>query len=134
MTQQHTNLGQCSNRVSHAGDLGFSRCRKKATVVVNDTAYCTIHSPDYVAKKQVEHNQRYEARWAAHRAIDQAAVEMRRRAACYPELLAAAEAASGALHQFHPQQHHIPVGRGICEWGPCQALFKAIAKASPQAR
>ena len=49
----------------------------------------------------------------------------------YQELLAAAEEASYALHNFHPQQHHMPVGRGICTWKPCQALFDAIAKASP---
>ena len=54
----------------------------------------------------------------------------------YDELLAAAEVASHALHQFHPQEHRIPVGRGICTWKPCQALFNAIAKAkaSPQAQ
>ena len=51
----------------------------------------------------------------------------------YDELLAAAEVASHALHQFHPQEHRIPVGRGICTWKPCQALYTAIAKARPQA-
>ena len=87
----HTRLSQCSKQVSHAGDWTPSRCENKATVVVNDRAYCTIHSPDYVAKKQAEQNQRYEARRAAYKATEQAAAEMRRRADCYPELLAALE-------------------------------------------
>ena len=53
----------------------------------------------------------------------------------FEELLAAAEAASCALHELHPRPHRIAdvtVGRGICEWKPCQALFKAIVKASQE--
>ena len=53
----------------------------------------------------------------------------------YHELLAVAEVASRALHEFHQHEYSIPVGRGICTWKPCQALFQAITKAtSPQAR
>ena len=52
----------------------------------------------------------------------------------YADLLAASETASYALHEFHPREHLILVGRGICTWKPCQALFDAIAKATPQAR
>ena len=50
----------------------------------------------------------------------------------FEELLAAAETASQELHQQHSQRYHIPIGRGICEWKPCQALFKAIANASQE--
>lgn len=42
-------------------------------------------------------------------------------------LLAAAKGAQECLHEFHPQQHHIPVGKGICEWEPCRRLREAIA-------
>ena len=44
-------------------------------------------------------------------------------------LLAAAKAVQDALHQFHPQHDRIPVGKGICEWGPCKQLREAIAAA-----
>ena len=47
----------------------------------------------------------------------------------HADLLDAAEAAGDALHQFHPQEHTIPIGKGICGWGPCKQLRDAIAKA-----
>ena len=49
--------------------------------------------------------------------------------AAAPELIEAALLASDALHQFHPAQHQIPVGKGVCEWGPCRQLRESIAKA-----
>ena len=53
----------------------------------------------------------------------------------FEELLAAAETASGALHELHPKPHRIvdvTVSRERCIWKPCQALFKAIANASQE--
>ena len=44
-------------------------------------------------------------------------------------LLEAAEVAGDALHQFHPPKERTPVGKGICEWGPCKRLRDAIAQA-----
>jgi len=40
----------------------------------------------------------------------------------------AAEQALDALHQLHPQQFHISVGRGICEWLPCKRLREALER------
>ena len=55
----------------------------------------------------------------------------------FEELLAAAEAASHALHTLHhgivlDDGHMIAVRRGICEWKPCQTLRDALVKASQE--
>lgn len=50
----------------------------------------------------------------------------------FEELLATAESASHALHEVHPREFNMPVGRGICGWGPCKRLFDAITKATSQ--
>ena len=47
----------------------------------------------------------------------------------YADLLAAAEVAARALHEYHPQEFRIRVGAGICTWNPCKSLFDALAKA-----
>ena len=89
-----------------------------------DGLYCTQHVPETVAAKR-------EARNSAARKRNDAAWYICRKPEhdAFDALLAAAETASRALHEFHPREFHIAVGQGICTWKPCQALFLAIALA-----
>lgn len=105
-----TTLGKCSEPVDNPGGWSSHPCGKRVTVIENDKGYCTRHSPAYKARKQRERHQRYEAERAASKAIADAAAEQRRRAACYPELLAALEIfADPATWLKQGNTHAIPV-------------------------
>ena len=133
-----TTLGKCSEPVDNPGGWSSHPCGKRVTVIENDKGYCTRHSPAYKARKQRERHQRYEAERAASKAIADAAAEQRRRAACYPELLAALEAAVSRItddHECLDCGSQRPDGRGGTDHDQdciVYLLEAAIAKASPQ--
>ena len=85
--------GTCSKRVTRPGDLwGLHPCEKRAKVVVDGKHYCTIHDPNYVQGKKAEQHARWDAKWAADAQARRDQEEQARRAECFPELLAAAQA------------------------------------------
>jgi len=45
------------------------------------------------------------------------------------QVVEAATQAWEALHQFHPPQERIPIGKGLCQWRPCKELREAIKAA-----
>lgn len=87
MTTPQTALGPCS-----AGGWRFP-CSQMATVLEEGKPYCTQHAPSTVAARHAASAARWQAERDAHQQAWQAEQEMQRRAACYPDLLAAVEAA-----------------------------------------
>ena len=123
----HTNLGQCSKEVLN-NRLVVLRCSNKAKIVVNGAAYCTIHSPAFQEKKVAEYHKRGETILAGRTARAAAEAEMRRRADCYPELLAAC---NGTLPAIRWGMTHQP--GNLTQWRECEQLLQAaIAKASQE--
>lgn len=83
-------IGPCCVRI-YGPQASFkgSPCKGKPKVEVDGKVYCGIHDPAAVTRRQDRANQRY----AAEQAIKNRRVaeqnEMRRRAGCYDDLLAA---------------------------------------------
>ena len=96
------------------------QCPKSGVVEEGGKRWCKYHAPSarearLDARSKKLHDDWYICRKPEHEA--------------FGALLAAAEAVSRALHEFHPREHHIAVDQGICTWKPCQALFNAVALA-----
>ena len=75
----------------------FNPCGKSAKVENNGKWYCGIHSPDAVAARRAKSDAKWQANRAAMQAQSDLEAERKRRAECYPDLLAACEAALEAM-------------------------------------
>lgn len=80
---------RCSSTIYR--DMARTQCLNPAKVTENDKPYCTIHAPSYRKAKRAERNLGWERNLEARKAIEKQVQERDRRAACFPDLLAALE-------------------------------------------
>lgn len=89
MSEKH----QCEGRVRY-GDFGRSRpCTRAGAYEHEGHHYCKLHHPPSIKAKQVARREQWEKEWANNAATaakaKAEAIEQKRRADCYPDLLAA---------------------------------------------
>ena len=92
--------GTCSKQVFHAKEWGTYSCALQATTIVDGKRYCSIHTPAYVKAKRAQREARWDANSAARTQARLDKEEQDRRAACYPDLLAALKAAHSHLQEL----------------------------------
>lgn len=83
---------QCCKRV-YAGSFVGHLCTKPAKHEHEGRLYCSIHYPPHVAEKRAATDAKWDKEWQEKQEvierIDKARAEQKRRADCFPDLLAA---------------------------------------------
>jgi hypothetical protein len=92
----------CEGRIKSEFGWAGTRCNKTASLEHEGKHYCKLHHPPTIAAKREAQNAKWRAQWeardkAAERA-HAAAKERDRRAALFPELLEALQAAEKVLY------------------------------------
>lgn len=85
----------CCETIYHG--MWPSKCSKPAKVIVDGNSYCTIHDPARVSERAAAQRKRWEEEASANAKKHADMREMQRRAACFPELLAALELCMKAI-------------------------------------
>lgn len=116
----------CEERVYETWhiDVVGHKCGKKAYALGSHFGkmipMCHMHHPDDRESRRLG---RGPTQW--QRELD-ARIKTNRKAAKFDGLVEALEEAWDVLHQVHPNPSHIPIGKGICEWGPCKKLGESL--------
>lgn len=66
--KQLTKEERCSEQVyEHTGFGRFHQCERRAVVEREGKPYCKIHDPEYVKKKKLASQAKYDKKWASRR-------------------------------------------------------------------
>lgn len=87
------NTHKCGERIYQGPGIGFSTCGNNAAYEHENKWFCKTHHPPTAKAKQDARNAVFDAKWAQDAAESEAKAaaqtEQKRRADCYPDLLAA---------------------------------------------